>query len=62
MSQERDWAPYIPILGIIPIHSYSFRMGLEPEKSYSIGRGSDGFLGIYNWLRLAPDALGCCAS
>ena len=24
-----------------PKHSYSFRMGLEPEKSYSIGRGLD---------------------
>ncbi len=23
----------------LPLHSYSFRMGLEPEKSYSIGRG-----------------------
>ncbi len=33
MSQERDWAPYIPIL----------RMGLEPENSYS--REGSGFLG-----------------
>ena len=24
-----------------PLHSYSFRMGLEPEKSYSIGRALD---------------------
>ncbi len=51
MSQERDWAPYIPIL----------RMGLEPSLLFD-REGSDGFLGIYNWLRLAPDALGCCAS
>ena len=32
-----------PKRGITPIHSYSFRMGLEPEKSYSIREGS-GFL------------------
>ena len=31
--------------GITPIHSYSFRIGLEPEKSYSIREGS-GFLGM----------------
>ena len=29
------------VLGIIPIKSYSFRMGLEPEKSYLIGTGLD---------------------
>ena len=28
-----------PKKGISPIQSYCFRMGLEPEKSYSIGRG-----------------------
>ena len=28
-----------PKRGITPIHSYSFRMGLEPEKSYSIREG-----------------------
>ena len=31
---------------ITPIHSYSFRMGLEPEKSYSIRRS--GFLGCFS--------------
>ena len=30
--------------GISPIHSYSFRMGLEPEKSYS--REGSGSLGM----------------
>ena len=29
--------------GLGPLHSYSFRMGLEPEKSYS--RDGSGFLG-----------------
>ena len=28
-----------------PLHSYSFRMGLEPEKSYS--REGSGFLGAF---------------
>ncbi len=27
--------------GLGPLHSYSFRMRLEPENSYSIGRGVD---------------------
>ena len=33
--------------GLGPLHSYSIRMGLEPEKSYS--REGSGFLGIYKW-------------
>ena len=33
-----------PKKGITPIHSYSCRMGLEPEKSYS--REGSGFLGL----------------
>ena len=28
-----------------PIHSYSFRMGLEPQKSYERLGGVGGFLG-----------------
>ena len=37
--------------GITPIHSYSFWMGLEPEKSYS--REGSGLLGI-NGVILGP--------
>ncbi len=44
-----------PKKGIGPLHSYSFRMGLEPENSYS--REGSGFLGVGHWWWFFPSQL-----